>query len=83
MATPTPTGFGNSKKKKKKKVKAKGSGTEAGAGGSTGKGSVRKDGEEGVAWRAEAEATVLWWWETDEDARVPWAVARLLGLLLR
>ncbi|CAM9213148.1 unnamed protein product [Ectocarpus sp. 6 AP-2014] len=74
--------FGNSKKKKKKKAKAKGVGGGASAGSSTAKGGVREEGE-GDAWRAEAEATVLWWWETDEEARVPWAVARLLGLLLR
>ncbi|CAM9301057.1 unnamed protein product [Ectocarpus sp. 12 AP-2014] len=74
--------FGNSKKKKKKKAKAKGVGGAASPGGSTGKGDVGEEGG-GDAWRAEAEATVLWWWETDEEARIPWAVARLLGLLLR
>ncbi|CAN0301532.1 unnamed protein product, partial [Ectocarpus sp. 8 AP-2014] len=75
--------FGNSKKKKAKKAKAKGVGGGANsAGSSTGKGGVGEEGG-GDAWRAEAEATVVWWWETDEEARVPWAVARLLGLLLR
>lgn len=36
-----------------------------------------------LAWSAEAEAPLLWWWETDSNARTPWGVARLLGLLLR
>lgn len=56
--------------KKKKKMKANKSMPAEGDGG-------------GSAWIAEAEAPVLWWWETDDAARVPWGVARLLGLLLR
>eukprot|EP00903_Cladosiphon_okamuranus_P011168 g10541.t1 len=67
--------FGNSRKKKKK-IKANNS--NGGEGDRDGPGN-----EKGSGWRAEAEAPVLWWWETDEAARVPWGVARLLGLLLR
>eukprot|EP00752_Nemacystus_decipiens_P003624 g3341.t1 len=65
--------FGNSKKKKKKSKE-----NQSKPGGSDGAG-----GETGSGWTAEAEAPVLWWWETDEAGRVPWALARLLGLLLR
>lgn len=67
------------------KLKTADGGTNGIAEGSAGKeGGVREGGGEGeLGWTAEAEAPVLWWWETDEASRVPWGVARLLGLLLR
>lgn len=46
-------------------------------------GSKAGEGDGGSGWTAEAEAPVLWWWETDDAARVPWGLARFLGLLLR
>ncbi|CAM9306368.1 unnamed protein product [Pylaiella littoralis] len=85
--------FGNSKRKKKKKKEkemmmakkldtAKGGAEAAGGSAGEGEGGVR-EGDGVVGWTAEAEAPVMWWWETDDAARVPWGVARLLGLLLR
>lgn len=73
------TGFGG-KKKKKAKVKQKSKGQDGEGGGTEEEGTG--DGK-GLAWTAKAEAPMLWWWETDEAARVPWGLARLLGLLLR
>lgn len=86
-------GFGNSKRKKKKKKEkemmmakkldtAKGGAEAAGGSAGEGEGGVR-EGDGVAGWTAEAEAPVMWWWETDDAARVPWGVARLLGLLLR
>lgn len=80
----THSGFGNSKKKKKKKAQEKQQQQKSDDPGGNDRGDHGEGaGEELARWDAEAEAPVLWWWETDDAARVPWGVARLLGLLLR
>lgn len=73
------TDFGNSKKKKAKAAARKSKGKNA-TDRFPGKGA---GGGDRFTWTAEKEAPLLWWWETDEAARVPWGLARLLGLLLR
>ena len=72
----TIAGFGKSKKKKGKKKTSKNDDPKDQENGGKGE-------EKGFAWTAEAEAPLVYWWETDDASRVPWGIARLLGLVLR